>query len=194
MHLCVCVYVTPLLHFWYGDSVFLFCRHVVTGDDRQDFLTTILIFLTTGSFSWVCQFLNGVNRTIIKEVILQKLNQSCHQNAPLPSTISRQLSTPPVGCSFMLALKLVVQWNIPKITPRVEVHTWNLLFHDHDMTPALRHNPIDLDLVKPGIVGQGRRSNFKVNQWKTGSIDLWPWFLAWGLNWPWLGWDCKSKL
>ena len=40
-----------------------FCRHVVTGDDRQAFLTTIMIFLTTGSSSWACQFLNCQNRT-----------------------------------------------------------------------------------------------------------------------------------
>ena len=32
-------------------AVFLFCRHVVTGDDRQAILTTTMIFLTTGSFS-----------------------------------------------------------------------------------------------------------------------------------------------
>ena len=47
-------------------TVFLFCRHVVTCDDRQAVLTTVMIFLTTGSFSCVCQFLNFENRPIIE--------------------------------------------------------------------------------------------------------------------------------
>ncbi len=57
-------------------AVFLFCRHVVTGDDRQNFLTTIMIFLTTSSFSWACQFLNFENRTIIKGDIGKNVKQS----------------------------------------------------------------------------------------------------------------------
>ena len=24
-------------------------------------------------------------------------------------------------------------------------------------------------------------------------FDLWPWFLARGSPWPWLGWDCRSR-
>ncbi len=47
----------------YTKTVFLFCRHVVTCDDRQAVLTTAMIFLTTGSFSCACQFLNFENRT-----------------------------------------------------------------------------------------------------------------------------------
>ncbi len=53
-----------LTHSYDGRSVFLFCRHVVTCDDRQAVLTTVLIFLK-GSFSCVCQFLNFENQTII---------------------------------------------------------------------------------------------------------------------------------
>ncbi len=58
------------------DAVFLFCRHVVTCDDRQAVLTTAMIFLTTGSFSCACHFLNFENRTIIEGDMAKNVSES----------------------------------------------------------------------------------------------------------------------
>ena len=47
-------------------TVFPYCRHVVTCDDRQVVLTTVMIFVTTGPFSCVGKFSNFENRTIFE--------------------------------------------------------------------------------------------------------------------------------
>ena len=55
-----------------------------------------MIFLTTGSFSWVCQFLNFENRTIIKGVtaILVKQGQNRRSTSALPILMAKQLIVP----------------------------------------------------------------------------------------------------
>ncbi len=49
--------------------VFLFCRHVITCDDRQAVLTTAMIFLTTGSFSCVWRTPPGAQKCQLMHLI-----------------------------------------------------------------------------------------------------------------------------
>ncbi len=106
--------------------VFQICRHVITCDDRQAVLTTTMVLLTTGSFCWVCDFLDFENRSIIEGDMTK--NVQVGKNALLEAWSIATLGLPHKGSPARYWLYCPVFKMFSSHSPCVPIFLYSLVF------------------------------------------------------------------